>query len=68
MTNMYFKKKTEQERDLFQQLLDLIQEKALKHFPENPQRTEMELIALERALTQALQGGMSWINFLCDWL
>lgn len=56
MANMYFKKKKEQGRDLFQQLLDLTQQKALKHFPENPQRTEMELIALERVLTQALQG------------
>lgn len=41
---------------MLQQLLDLTQQKALQHFPENPQRTEMELIALERALTQALQG------------
>lgn len=55
MANRQLKKKKEQERDLFQQLLDLTQQKALKHFPENPQRTEVELIALRRALTQALQ-------------
>ena len=41
---------------MFQKLLDLTQQKALKHFPENAQGTEMELIALERALTQTLQG------------
>jgi len=37
-------------------LLDLIQQKALKHFLENPRGTKMDIIALERALTQTLQG------------